>query len=70
MNLTDLGFMYMGHCACPRKPERWVHEKKLEVKTYKDGHWKLLHRDYRVRFGKLQSSMIAEIEEYMNKNNI
>ena len=70
MTLTELGFDYLGHCACPGKPVRWVHPKRMELKKWRSGRWILLRGGFVVRHGKNFNSASAEIQEYMTANNL
>jgi hypothetical protein len=70
MTLKEMGFMYAGHCACPGKPERWAGDKKMELKQWKDGRWKLLRSGMMVRYGYDPASIDNEVTEYMTKNNL
>lgn len=70
MTLNELGFDYLGHCACPGKPVRWVHPKRMEVKVWKSGMWKLLRGSYMVRYGRNFATAPIEIQEYMTANNL
>lgn len=70
MTLQDLGFVNTGRCACAGRPIRWMHVRKLEVKQWDAGKWKLLNRGFLVRYGNQQASMIEEVKQYMDENNI
>ena len=69
MTLRELGFSYAGKCACVGKPERWVAEKRLELKKWSTGAWKLL-RSGLVRYGNDPHSIEVEVTQYMEKNNL
>ena len=51
MTLKELGFNYTGRCACAGRPEKWIGEKRMELKKWNDGHWKLLRSGLLVRYG-------------------
>lgn len=70
MTLEEMGFTYAGSCACPGKPQRWVADKRMEVKQWKDGRWKLLRSGFMVRYGVDHASIETEVHEYMTKNNL
>lgn len=70
MTLEEIGFNYLGTCACAGRPERWVHPKRLEVKKWKTGTWKLLRGGFLVRYGSDPLSIVAEVQQYMTENNI
>lgn len=70
MTLQELGFSYLGTCACAGKPERWVNAKRMEVKKWKDGRWKLLRGGFLVRYGKDPNSIETEVQQYMTENNL
>lgn len=70
MTIEQLGFIYLGKCACPGKPERWSAPKHLELKRWNNGNWKLLRSGKLVRYGYTHENIFAEIEEYMLLNNI
>jgi hypothetical protein len=70
MTLQELGFSYLGRCACAGKPERWVHAKRLEVKKWNSGLWKLLRGGFLVRYGKDPNSIETEVQQYMTENNL
>lgn len=70
MTIEQLGFMYLGRCGCPGKPERWSSDKHLELKRWNNGNWKLLRNGKLVRYGYSHQSIFSEVEEYMLINNI
>ena len=70
MTLKELGFNYTGRCACAGRPEKWIGEKRLELKKWNDGHWKLLRSGLLVRYGNDPSTIEFEVTEYMIKNNL
>lgn len=70
MTLMELGFSYAGKCACVGKPERWVAEKRLELKKWSTGAWKLLRSGLLVRYGNDPHSIEVEVTQYMEKNNL
>jgi hypothetical protein len=70
MTLEELGFTYTGRCACAGKPDKWIAEKRLELKKWSDGRWKLLRSGYLVRYGNSPESIATETKEYMEKNNL
>lgn len=70
MTLRELGFDYLGTCACVGKPERWVAPKRLELKKWKTGAWKLLRSGLLVRYGNDATTIETEVEEYMTKNKL
>ena len=70
MTLEELGFNYAGRCACVGKPERWIGEKRMELKKWGTGQWKLLRSGLLVRYGSDPSSIEAEVTQYMEKNNL
>jgi len=70
MTLSQMGFDYLGRCACAGKPERWVSPKRLELKKLNNGQWKLLRGGKMVRYGYTPDSIESEIEQYMTDNNL
>lgn len=70
MTLKELGFDYLGRCACAGKPERWAGLKRMELKKWNDGRWKLLRSGLLVRYGNDPSTIEFEVTEYMTKNNL
>ncbi len=70
MTLDQLGFSYTGRCACPGKPEKWVHGRNLQLKKWPSGNWKLFRSGYLVRYGSSELGIVDEVNEYMTTNNI
>ena len=70
MTLQEMGFSYTGTCACAGKPEKWVAEKRMELKRWKNGQWKLLRSGMMVRYGYTHESIETEVEQYMRENNL
>ncbi len=70
MTLQEMGFSYTGTCACPGKPEKWVAEKRMELKRWKNGQWKLLRSGMMVRYGYTHESIETEVEQYLRENNL
>ena len=70
MTLQELGFSYTGRCACVGKPEKWIAPKRLELKKWSTGAWKLLRSGLLVRYGSDPNQIEAEVTEYMMKSNL
>ena len=70
MTLKELGFSYTGRCACAGRPEKWIAEKRLELKKWSTGAWKLLRSGLLVRYGNDPHSIEFEVTQYMEKNNL